>query len=87
MADRDIRTYEVTFCSRVSKWADALFERNPAWNFLRTEIMALTIHYKLSLAKNLGFDYVHVERLEHEGRREFGGRIAQVQQARRKGLL
>src|SRR6266481_6215332 len=38
MAERDIRTYEVTFCSSVSKWADALFERNPAWNFTRTDI-------------------------------------------------
>jgi methylase of polypeptide subunit release factors len=38
MAERDIRTYEVTFCSRVSKWADALFAQNPAWGFKRTEI-------------------------------------------------
>jgi methylase of polypeptide subunit release factors len=38
MAERDIRTYEVTFCSRVSKWADALFAQNPAWGFKRSEI-------------------------------------------------
>lgn len=38
MADRDIRTHEVTFCSRVSKWADSIFENNPAWSFKRTEI-------------------------------------------------
>jgi hypothetical protein len=38
MGERDIRTYEVIFCSRVLKWADALFERNPAWNFTRAEI-------------------------------------------------
>jgi len=34
----DIRTHEVTFCSRVSKWADSLFSKNPDWNFARTEI-------------------------------------------------
>ena len=38
MAERDIRTYEVTFCSRVSKWADSIFEDNPALSFKRTEI-------------------------------------------------
>ena len=38
MAERDIRTYEVTFCSRVSKWADSIFENNPALTFKRTEI-------------------------------------------------
>lgn len=38
MSVGDVRTYEVTFCSRVSKWADALFAKNPAWNFARTEI-------------------------------------------------
>ncbi|MGD0816719.1 MAG: N-6 DNA methylase [Verrucomicrobiota bacterium] len=38
MAERDIRTYEATFCSRVSKWADALFAQNPAWGFKRSEI-------------------------------------------------
>jgi len=38
MAERDIRTYEVTFCSRVSKWADALFAQNPVWGFKRSEI-------------------------------------------------
>jgi methylase of polypeptide subunit release factors len=38
MAVGDIRTHEVTFCSRVSKWADKLFSQNPAWNFVRTEI-------------------------------------------------
>ena len=38
MAVGDVRTYEVTFCSRVSKWADALFAQNPAWNMVRSEI-------------------------------------------------
>lgn len=38
MAERDIRTYEVTFCSRVSKWADSIFANHPAWAFKRTEI-------------------------------------------------
>ena len=38
MADRDIRTHEVTFCSRVSKWADSIFENTPALSFKRTEI-------------------------------------------------
>ena len=38
MAVGDIRTHEVTFCSRVSKWADALFAQNPDWNLTRTEI-------------------------------------------------
>ncbi len=38
MAVGDVRTHEVTFCSRVSKWADALFSQNPSWNFVRTEI-------------------------------------------------
>ena len=38
MAVGDARTHEVTFCSRVSKWADSLFSQNPSWNFSRTEI-------------------------------------------------
>ncbi len=38
MAERDIRTHEVTFCSRVAKWADAIFKNNPTWSFKRTEI-------------------------------------------------
>lgn len=38
MAVGDVRTYEVTFCSRVSKWADSLFESNPSLPFKRTEI-------------------------------------------------
>jgi hypothetical protein len=33
------------------------------------------------------FDYVNFERLEHEGRREFGGQIAQLRKKVRKGLL
>ena len=32
-------------------------------------------------------DYVHFERLEHEGRREFGGQIGQLQKEVRKGLF
>ena len=38
MAVGDARTYEVTFCSRVSKWADTLFSENPSWNLVRSEI-------------------------------------------------
>src|SRR5882762_2945091 len=38
MPSKDIRTYEVAFCSRVSKWADSIFEDNPAWLFKRSEI-------------------------------------------------
>jgi hypothetical protein len=38
MAVGDARTHEVTFCSRVSMWADTLFCENPAWGFARTEI-------------------------------------------------
>jgi len=33
------------------------------------------------------FDYAHFERLEHEGRREFGSQIAQLQKKVRKGLF
>jgi hypothetical protein len=33
------------------------------------------------------FDYVHFERLEHEGRREFGRQIGQLQKEVRKGLF
>jgi len=29
MSSKDLRTYEVTFCSRVSKWADSIYENNP----------------------------------------------------------
>jgi methylase of polypeptide subunit release factors len=38
MAIGDVRTHEVTFCSRVSKWAESLFAQNPSWNFVRAEI-------------------------------------------------
>ena len=38
MPDSDIRIYEVTFCSRVSKWADSLFAAHPDLPFRRTEI-------------------------------------------------
>src|SRR5437870_11248048 len=38
MPDSDIRIHEVTFCSRVSKWADSLFAGHPDWPFSRTEI-------------------------------------------------
>jgi len=38
MAIGDVRTHEVTFCSRVSKWAENLFSQNPSWNFVRAEI-------------------------------------------------
>jgi methylase of polypeptide subunit release factors len=38
MPDNDIRIHEVTFCSRVSKWADSLFAEHPDWPFKRTEI-------------------------------------------------
>jgi len=38
MASSDNRTHEVTFCSRVSKWADALFAANPDWQFKKSDI-------------------------------------------------
>lgn len=38
MTTHDARTHEVTFCSRVSKWADSLFARDPSLTFKRTEI-------------------------------------------------
>lgn len=38
MPDSDIRTYEVTFCSRVAGWLNALFTRHPEWPFRRAEI-------------------------------------------------
>jgi hypothetical protein len=38
MSGQDIRTYEVTFCSRVSKWAEAFFQSNPALPFKRADI-------------------------------------------------
>jgi len=38
MAGLDIRTYEVTFCSRVAGWVNALFAQHPEWPFRRAEI-------------------------------------------------
>ncbi len=38
MADSDTRTHEVTFCSRVAGWANALFQQHPEWPFRRAEI-------------------------------------------------
>ncbi len=38
MSVQDIRTYEVTFCSRVAGWANELFSRHPEWPFRRAEI-------------------------------------------------
>ncbi len=38
MAGSDIRTYEVTFCSRVAGWANALFDQHPEWPFRRADI-------------------------------------------------
>jgi methylase of polypeptide subunit release factors len=38
MATGDVRIHEITFCSRVAKWAENLFSQNPSWNFLRAEI-------------------------------------------------
>src|SRR5437667_5157257 len=38
MSGSDIRTYEVTFCSRVAGWANALFAEHPEWPFRRAEI-------------------------------------------------
>ncbi|MCI0541191.1 MAG: SAM-dependent methyltransferase [Verrucomicrobiales bacterium] len=38
MANPDIRTYEVTFCSRVAGWLNALFAKHPEWPFRRAEI-------------------------------------------------
>ena len=33
MVGLDIRTYEVTFCSRVAGWLNALFALHPEWPF------------------------------------------------------
>lgn len=38
MSERDLRTHEVTFCSRVAGWANALFAEHPEWPFRRAEI-------------------------------------------------
>ena len=38
MAEGDIRVHEVTFCGRVSKWAEALFRSRPELPFRRIEI-------------------------------------------------
>ena len=38
MGDTDTRTHEVTFCSRVAGWANALFEQHPKWPFRRADI-------------------------------------------------
>jgi hypothetical protein len=38
MVSSDIRTYEVTFCSRVAGWLNALFAAHPEWPFRRAEI-------------------------------------------------
>ena len=38
MASTDLRTYEVTFCSRVAGWANALFAEHPEWPFRHAEI-------------------------------------------------
>ena len=48
-SDSDTRTYEVTFCSRVAGWANALFARHPEWPFRRAEIEeSKAIHRKRS---------------------------------------
>jgi methylase of polypeptide subunit release factors len=38
MAEKETRTYEVTFCSRVAGWANELFHQHPEWPFRRAEI-------------------------------------------------
>lgn len=38
MTEQDIRTHEITFCSRVSKWADSFFQNTPSTSFKHTEI-------------------------------------------------
>jgi len=38
MSERDTRTHEVTFCSRVAGWSNALFADHPEWPFRRAEI-------------------------------------------------
>jgi len=49
MSGSDTRTYEVTFCSRVAGWANALFARHPEWPFRRAEIEeSKAIHRKRS---------------------------------------
>jgi type I restriction-modification system DNA methylase subunit len=48
-SDSAPRTYEVTFCSRVAGWANALFARHPEWPFRRAEIEeSKAIHRKRS---------------------------------------
>lgn len=48
MAELDLRTYEVTFCSRVAGWANELFHQHPEWPFRRAEIEASAPHRKCS---------------------------------------
>jgi len=49
MPGSDIRTYEVTFCSRVAGWANELFHQHPEWPFRRAEIEeSRAIHRKRS---------------------------------------
>jgi hypothetical protein len=38
MAEKETRTYEVTFCSRVAGWLNELFKQHPEWPFRRAEI-------------------------------------------------
>jgi hypothetical protein len=38
MGDTDTRTHEVTFCSRVAGWSNALFDEHPEWPFRRADI-------------------------------------------------
>jgi hypothetical protein len=38
MVTRDIRIHELTFCSRVAKWAEGIFNSNPNLPFARAEI-------------------------------------------------
>ena len=38
MQKNDVRTHEVTFCSRVAKWGEEIFRNNPALPYRRIEI-------------------------------------------------
>ena len=38
MPTSDIRTHEVTFCSRVAGWANTLFAAHPEWPFRKADI-------------------------------------------------
>jgi hypothetical protein len=38
MSRRAVRQHEITFCAKVAKWSEELFQRHPEWPFARIEI-------------------------------------------------